>query len=70
MGHTPIDFFMVILVGVVGNYILFGLPAIKILRRTGLSEWWFLLIYTGIGAIIGLWVLAYCRWPALYRSSQ
>jgi hypothetical protein len=66
----PIDFFIVLLVSIFGNLLLFGIPTIKILRRTGRSGWWFLLFYTGIGTIVGLWLFAYCRWPALDRSQQ
>jgi hypothetical protein len=45
-------------------------PIAKILRRMGLSGWWCLLYLTGIGIIVGIWVLAYCRWPALDRTEN
>jgi hypothetical protein len=45
-------------------------PIVKILRRIGLSGWWSLLYLTGIGTIIGPWILAYCRWPAFERTNN
>jgi hypothetical protein len=38
-------------------------PVIRILRRTGYSEWWSLLLYVPVGNIIALWLFAYGRWP-------
>ena len=46
------------------------IPLAKVLRRMGLSGWWSLLYLTGIGVIIGSWLLAYCRWPALDRDEN
>ena len=46
------------------------IPIAKILRRMGLSGWWSFLFLTGIGAIIGMWVLASCHWPALDRTKN
>ena len=40
-------------------------PMVKILRRMGRSGWWSILAVTGPGMIVGLWLLAYCRWPAV-----
>ena len=38
-------------------------PVIKILRRTGYSEWWSLLLFVPVLNIVALWVFAYGRWP-------
>ena len=68
-------------VQMVGNVVLFIVivaleftvilfPIAKILRRMGLSGWWSLLYLTGIGVIIGPWILAYCRWPAFDRGNN
>lgn len=38
-------------------------PIIKILRRTGYSEWWALLLYVPVFNLVGLWLFAYGRWP-------
>jgi hypothetical protein len=52
------------------NWIVFGIPIMKIVQRTGRPGWWSLLLFTGVGLIIGLWVLAYCRWPAVDDRPQ
>jgi hypothetical protein len=50
------------------EFALILFPIAKVLRRMGLSGWWSLLVLTGAGMIIGPWILAYCRWPALERT--
>jgi uncharacterized membrane protein YhaH (DUF805 family) len=45
-------------------------PIIKILRRTGYSEWWALLLYVPLINIVGLWLFAYGRWPKAGGSSS
>ena len=44
-------------------------PIIKILRRTGYSEWWALLLYVPLFNIVALWLFAYGRWPKTGASS-
>ena len=39
-------------------------PAAKILQRLGYSRWWAVLAPISPLNIIGLWVLAYARWPS------
>jgi len=41
---------------------LFAIPAGLVLRRIGLSFWWALLCFIPIGALLGLWVLAFASW--------
>jgi hypothetical protein len=58
----------VTLAGVVYLSLVFW-PAVRIMHRIGQSGWWSLLIIAGPAALIGLWLLAYTRWPALERKS-
>jgi hypothetical protein len=60
---------LIMLAVLIANVILFVLPTIKIVQRTGRTGWWSLLLFTGPGMIVGLWLLAYCRWPALDSAS-
>jgi len=46
-------------------YVIFGIPFVRILRRVGLSRWWSVLTITPMVNLIGLWTLAYMRWPAI-----
>jgi hypothetical protein len=54
----------------IANIVLFVPPIVKIVQRTGQTGWWSLLFFTGPGMIVGLWLLAYCRWPAVDPASQ
>ena len=45
-------------------------PIIKILRRTGYSEWWALLLYVPLFNVVALWLFAYGRWPKVGGSSS
>lgn len=47
--------------------LLFAIPAGMILKRIGLSSWWALLCFIPVVALLGLWMLAFIRWP---RGSQ
>ncbi|MGH6988783.1 MAG: hypothetical protein ACREFD_13190 [Stellaceae bacterium] len=40
-------------------------PAVRLLRRTGHSGWWAILAPISPLNLIGLWVLAYVRWPVI-----
>lgn len=42
-------------------------PAIMILKKTGLSRWWALLVFFPIGYIPFAWMLAFRHWPAVDR---
>jgi predicted PurR-regulated permease PerM len=46
----------------------FLIPIQEILHRTGHSRWWCLLMFVPLVNWIGLWVLAYVRWPAVDKS--
>ena len=51
-----------------GMTIVFAVPGAIILRRLGFSRWWVILAMLPYVNIVGLWVLAFVRWPALDRS--
>ena len=40
-------------------------PLWRIVTRTGHNGWWSLLAFVPIGNLIGLWILAFTRWPAV-----
>jgi hypothetical protein len=44
---------------------LFLYPIIRIIRRMGFSGWWVLLYFFPPAMLIGLWRIAYRRWPAV-----
>jgi len=44
-------------------------PIGRILRRTGHSPWWCVLAVIPLANLIGLWVLAYGRWPAAEKAT-
>ena len=46
-------------------YVVIGIPAAHILHRTGNSRWWSLLIVIPIVNVIGFWIFAFMRWPAV-----
>lgn len=43
--------------------LLTAIPAGLTLKRIGHSPWWALLCFFPVFAIIGLWLLAFIRWP-------
>jgi uncharacterized membrane protein YhaH (DUF805 family) len=50
--------------------VIYFWPFVRILHRMGRSGWWILLFFTGPGFLIGIWVLAYTRWPAIDGSPR
>lgn len=40
-------------------------PVFRIIKRTGYSGWWTLLIFVPLLNVIGLWLLAFSHWPAV-----
>ena len=51
----------IVLVVVIVHFI----PLVRIVQRTGHSGWWILLALIPFGSLIGTWILAFGRWPAL-----
>ena len=41
------------------------IPMAIIVRRTGHSLWWVILLFVPLGGFVALWLLALARWPAL-----
>jgi hypothetical protein len=46
-----------------------GIPIARILGRLGFSRWWVITAFVPIIQLIGLWVLAYARWPIENRRT-
>jgi uncharacterized membrane protein YhaH (DUF805 family) len=44
------------------------LMAARVLRRAGFSRWWALRVLVPVVNLIGLWLFAYVRWPAIDRD--
>ena len=42
---------------------LFGVPVWRILNRLGFSGWWAILAFIPWVNVVGLWVIAFIRWP-------
>jgi uncharacterized membrane protein YhaH (DUF805 family) len=45
-------------------------PVAVILQRIGRSPWWALLFAVPVVNVIGLWMLAFARWPKLDRKND
>ena len=43
--------------------LVFGYPVTRILKRLGYSAWWVIIAFIPLANLIGLWVLAFTRWP-------
>jgi hypothetical protein len=54
----------------IGYLILLAIPTARILGRLGFSRWWAILLYVAPLNLIGLWVLAYARWPSEAAQSR
>lgn len=46
------------------------IPIWRIVQRLGLNPAWSLLYFVPIGGIIGLWFLAWAKWPKLSEADQ
>jgi hypothetical protein len=44
------------------------IPIQRILRRAGFSGWWCLLFFIPIANFVGLWMLAFKRWPTVVKA--
>jgi len=49
---------------------IFFYPVWRIISRTGHSGWWSLLMFVPLANFIGLWMLAFVRWPATDGSPE
>jgi carbon starvation protein CstA len=48
---------------------LLGCPVAKILQRLGMSRWWTIVVFVPLCNLMGLWALAFVRWPKLDQQS-
>ena len=46
------------------------IPIQQIVHRAGHSRWWSLLLFVPMVNWIGIWLLAYVRWPSLDKSGS
>ena len=51
-------------------YALVVVPVARIMRRAGRSSYWSILALIPLVSLIGLWVFAFTRWPALDESGE
>lgn len=64
MAQTPANGFITFIPLIILS-LVFLIPVARILRRTGHSRWWCLLALIPLVNGIGVWVLAFVRWPAV-----
>jgi hypothetical protein len=50
--------------------VLVLIPVARILHRTGHSRLWCLLAVVPLVNMIGIWILAYVRWPGVDKTSN
>jgi hypothetical protein len=57
---------LLIVVGILVAAFIYFYPMVRILHRMGYSGWW-IALYSLIpfGLIIGLWILAFKKWPGI-----
>ena len=48
--------------------VVLGIPIARILTRIGYSKWWTIVYFIPFVNIVGIWILAYSRWPAVDRT--
>ncbi len=63
MGAVSIWHWLIVLFWLV----LFLVPAIKIVSKSGHSGWWALLLLVPIVNLIAIWIFAFKRWPVEQR---
>ena len=48
--------------------VVLSIPIARILTRIGYSKWWTIVYFIPFINIVGIWILAYSRWPAVDRT--
>ena len=48
--------------------VVMSIPIARILTRLGYSKWWTIVYFIPFVNIVGIWILAYSRWPAVDRT--
>lgn len=61
----PISWLIILVVTLAMFY-----PYIRILRRTGHSGWWVLVMFVPLVNMIMIWVFAFAKWPTVDRSNS
>jgi uncharacterized membrane protein YhaH (DUF805 family) len=64
MWDSPMHILIILLL------LTFLIPIFRIIRRTGHSGWWCLLAFVPLLNWIGLWILAYTKWPTVDRVTK
>ncbi|MDH3665318.1 MAG: hypothetical protein OEN23_00125 [Paracoccaceae bacterium] len=44
--------------------VVYGIPAMRVVRRAGFVQWWGLLAAVPLVNIVALWIFAYREWPS------
>jgi ATP/ADP translocase len=57
------------LIGLIG-FLIFVIPAVKILRKVGYSGWWVITSLIPIVNIVMFWLFAFARWPLEERAGS
>jgi hypothetical protein len=57
------------LIGLIG-FLIFVIPAVKILRKAGYSGWWVITSPIPIVNIVMFWLFAFARWPLEERAGS
>ncbi|HLL27557.1 MAG TPA: hypothetical protein VKT73_07900 [Xanthobacteraceae bacterium] len=52
-----------LIIGLIFWFVILGIPLMQILRRTGFSRAWVLIMFVPIVNIVFLWIYAFTRWP-------
>ena len=65
MGYFSVWHWMVVVVVL----LLLGYPVARILHRLGFSRWWVIAALIPYGFLVGLWVLAFVKWPIQRQST-
>jgi hypothetical protein len=48
--------------------VILGVPISAILRHAGRSAWWTVIAFIPLLNLVGLWIFAFSRWPAVDRA--
>jgi hypothetical protein len=52
-----------VLVGLAFWFVIIGIPVMQILKRTGFSRAWVLILFVPLVNLVFLWIYAFTRWP-------
>ncbi len=52
-----------ILIGLVFWFVIVGIPVMQVLKRTGFSRAWVLILFVPLVNLVFLWIYAFTSWP-------